>query len=216
MVVIFGETLVWRPLDLLDHALWPSHAQLFSQITPDTQARKHTHTSKHKHKHKRTHAQLKDSGCLLEIQQKLACLSCWSFCSWSQMRGLLSACTHSVILDSFFPSSDLFVCFFFVCLLLFFCFFVVCLFTRAPSFHLPSDSTVPVYMICSGTGIAPFRSFWQDRGCGASHDNHRWTWEDHRLERSFAISWHLDLFRSLWLGWRGVLQYTGIWVSSGV
>ena len=34
---------------------------------------------------------------------------------------------------------------------------------RAPSFRLPEDKTVPIIMIGAGTGIAPFRSFWQER-----------------------------------------------------
>ena len=34
---------------------------------------------------------------------------------------------------------------------------------RAPSFHLPEDQTLPVIMVGPGTGIAPFRSFWQQR-----------------------------------------------------
>lgn len=34
---------------------------------------------------------------------------------------------------------------------------------RAQTFHLPEDGTVPVIMVGPGTGIAPFRSFWQQR-----------------------------------------------------
>ena len=34
---------------------------------------------------------------------------------------------------------------------------------RAQTFHLPEDSTLPVIMVGPGTGIAPFRSFWQQR-----------------------------------------------------
>lgn len=31
----------------------------------------------------------------------------------------------------------------------------------ASSFHLPADNTKPILLIGPGTGIAPFRSFWQ-------------------------------------------------------
>lgn len=33
----------------------------------------------------------------------------------------------------------------------------------APSFRLPEDKTCPIIMAGAGTGIAPFRSFWQER-----------------------------------------------------
>lgn len=34
---------------------------------------------------------------------------------------------------------------------------------KAPSFHMPSDVSLPIIMVSAGTGIAPFRSFWQER-----------------------------------------------------
>ena len=39
----------------------------------------------------------------------------------------------------------------------------VYLFYRAKTFHMPEDGTVPIIMVGPGTGIAPFRSFWQQR-----------------------------------------------------
>ncbi|KAM4705244.1 nitric oxide synthase 3 [Rhinophrynus dorsalis] len=40
---------------------------------------------------------------------------------------------------------------------------VPCFVRGAPTFHLPSDSTVPCILVGPGTGIAPFRGFWQQR-----------------------------------------------------
>ncbi|XP_057298420.1 nitric oxide synthase, inducible-like isoform X2 [Hydractinia symbiolongicarpus] len=40
---------------------------------------------------------------------------------------------------------------------------VPCLVRSAPKFRLPKDDSAPVIMVGPGTGIAPFRSFWQQR-----------------------------------------------------
>ncbi|XP_038059135.1 nitric oxide synthase-like protein isoform X2 [Patiria miniata] len=34
---------------------------------------------------------------------------------------------------------------------------------KAPSFHMPKDQSAPMVLVGPGTGIAPFRSFWQQR-----------------------------------------------------
>ena len=37
------------------------------------------------------------------------------------------------------------------------------LFRSASSFHLPEDEKRPIVLVGPGTGVAPFRSFWQHR-----------------------------------------------------
>ncbi|XP_041456933.1 nitric oxide synthase, brain-like isoform X3 [Lytechinus variegatus] len=38
-----------------------------------------------------------------------------------------------------------------------------CFIRQAPTFHMPEDRAQPLIMVGPGTGIAPFRSFWQQR-----------------------------------------------------
>lgn len=40
---------------------------------------------------------------------------------------------------------------------------VPCLIRKAHAFRLPADPRIPVIMVGPGTGIAPYRSFWQHR-----------------------------------------------------
>ncbi|KAL0973341.1 hypothetical protein UPYG_G00202200, partial [Umbra pygmaea] len=40
---------------------------------------------------------------------------------------------------------------------------VPCFIYRSDGFHLPSDPSAPVILVGAGSGIAPFRSFWQQR-----------------------------------------------------
>ena len=37
------------------------------------------------------------------------------------------------------------------------------MFCRNPTFHLPQDKEDPVILIAAGTGIAPFKGFWEQR-----------------------------------------------------
>ena len=43
---------------------------------------------------------------------------------------------------------------------------------KAPSFYMPEDTMTPIIMVGAGTGIAPFRSFWQERLMQIKQANH--------------------------------------------
>lgn len=40
---------------------------------------------------------------------------------------------------------------------------IACFVRPAPSFRLPENNSLPIILIGAGSGIAPFRSFWQER-----------------------------------------------------
>ena len=44
-----------------------------------------------------------------------------------------------------------------------------CIFCRCESFHLPSSHSQDIIMIGAGSGLAPFRSFWQHKQYLAAH-----------------------------------------------
>ncbi|XP_043923547.1 nitric oxide synthase, brain-like [Protopterus annectens] len=50
---------------------------------------------------------------------------------------------------------------------------VPCFIRRAPTFHLPAAPSVPCILVGPGTGIAPFRSFWQQRLYDIEHKDEK-------------------------------------------
>ncbi|OWR52517.1 nitric oxide synthase [Danaus plexippus plexippus] len=44
---------------------------------------------------------------------------------------------------------------------------------RAPSFHMPQDISAPLILVGPGSGIAPFRGFWQHRRCQIDMTNNK-------------------------------------------
>lgn len=87
-------------------------------------------------------------------------------------------------------------------------------YSSASTFRLPEKMTVPIYMIGAGTGIAPFRSFWQHFeklrashqadnveahlifGCRNSELDHIYQAEIDQLQRDGVLkSFHLALSR---------------------
>lgn len=46
-------------------------------------------------------------------------------------------------------------------------------FCRAPSFHMPQDISAPLILVGPGSGIAPFRGFWQHRRCQIDMTNNK-------------------------------------------
>ncbi|MEM9605141.1 MAG: flavodoxin domain-containing protein [Pseudomonadota bacterium] len=77
----------------------------------------------------------------------------------------------------------------------------------APHFHITSDDTAPVIMIGPGTGIAPFRSFLEEREMrGATGDNWLFFGDQHArqdfLYREDIEAWHASgLLTRLSLAW---------------
>ncbi|XP_074640312.1 nitric oxide synthase-like protein [Tubulanus polymorphus] len=58
---------------------------------------------------------------------------------------------------------------------------IYCHIRTAPSFHLPDDHSRPVIMVGPGTGIAPFRSFWQQREFDRNNIEDSSSWGNYEL-----------------------------------